>query len=151
MKSPSDHIEADLKLIDRYKDFASELLKLSLLAIATLGFFFDKLATADYFSVGDRRFLLLYMASGALAFLGSGATAMLHRLLALGGTSLFIRAIRRRQAGQQEGEAADKAQGRKLYKAASFLLALSAILAAVGACIFVVSLFAAVEHYTPKS
>ena len=151
MQEFDDELERDLKLIDRYKEFSSELLKIALVAIAVLGFFFDKLATATYFDSEARKLLLSYIANGALAFLASGGASLAHRFVALAAASFHVRAARRAKVGRPEDHVADMRRSRRLYIVASSALLLATVLAAAGAFILVFCMFEAVALYEPKT
>ena len=82
--------KAELELVDRYQAFVAELLRLSLLGIAVIGFLYKTISETDA-DIGVAR---LPAALGVFLFGISAASALVFRFFANEGARFYIEALR---------------------------------------------------------
>jgi hypothetical protein len=70
---------AEMTLTEKYQAFSMELLRLSFLGIAILGFFVDKIATLTVFASENRIWMLVAMGVAAFLFSLAAAAALASR------------------------------------------------------------------------
>src|SRR5208283_265654 len=91
---PEDAYKSDLALLDRYQNYSSELIRLSLLGIGALAFFLGQVsARASYPSLKDG-ISALALGSAAVLFTLATACALSHRYHSSDGFASHIKAIR---------------------------------------------------------
>lgn len=105
--------KAELELVDRYQSFVAELLRLSLLGIAVIGFLYKTISETDsHIGVATAPAAL-----GVLLFGISAASALVFRFFATEGARFYIEALRFAPANvdspQEEGTEAQNAQERE--------------------------------------
>jgi hypothetical protein len=71
--------KADMILLEKYQGYTGELLRISLLGIAVLGFFFDKVASNPVLSDGSRHLILAILGIAAIIFAFAAAASLAHR------------------------------------------------------------------------
>ncbi len=81
--------EAGVALLERYQGFSAELLRLSLLGIALLGFFIDKVVSQEHFTENSKFWMLVFLGIAAALFACAAASALAHRYYATDG--IFFR------------------------------------------------------------
>jgi hypothetical protein len=90
-----ERYEAEIKLLDRYQSFSAELLRLSLLGIAALGFFYKD----AFLKPQDHMYILqphisVTSAVAALLFAGSAAASLTYRYMSTEAMRLYIEGIK---------------------------------------------------------
>ena len=93
-KAISEELKDSQAVMERYQSFASELLRISLLGIALLGFFIEKIAHNDDFPKGSREWTMGFMAAAAVAFAVSAAAALGNRYYLAEVGFYFVRVLR---------------------------------------------------------
>src|SRR5215813_6289928 len=68
-----------MTLVEKYQAFSSELLRLSLIGVAALGFFVEKISTSTVFAPWSRRLMFFAMGLSALGFALAAAAAIASR------------------------------------------------------------------------
>jgi hypothetical protein len=76
---PLDVHKAEVAVIDRYQKYSAELLRISLLGIAVLGFFFQRVATLNDISSDGKKVTLWCMGIAAAMFAVAAAACLAHR------------------------------------------------------------------------
>jgi hypothetical protein len=71
--------KADMALLEKYQGLTGELLRISLLAIAVLGFSFDKVASNLELSVSSKHLILAILGIAAIVFAFAAAASLAHR------------------------------------------------------------------------
>ncbi len=129
---------ADLDLAQQYQKFTEELLRLGLIGIGVLAFFFDRIAVAAYFAADHKDWLLRLVALAAVLFAMSGAYALRHRFLTATGVGWHIEFLRHANAGNE-----DKVNRRRQLRNADYRLAFGSLNRARILCGFAVAVLAA--------
>jgi hypothetical protein len=93
--------EPELTLLDKYNGFAGELLRISLLGIALLGFFIDKVVSQDHFTEDSKRGMLIILGVAAVVFALAAAAALAHRYYSTDQMFYLVKILRLTPAGQQ--------------------------------------------------
>jgi hypothetical protein len=127
----------DVIVSDRYQTFSAELLRLSLLGIAGIGFLVVNILLKD-----ESRELVKYKSfmgflSASLVFLGlSAASALLHRWLSTDSLAehlLLIRLEKRKAEGDSERLKKSRKKRKKQFKRSGLTLLLSSLFLWLGA------------------
>lgn len=147
MSLSKDDYEADLALLDRYQTFSAELVRVSLLGVGVLGFFFDKVAGSTYLSVSTRQLVLTLLACAAVCFGTAAAAALAHRFLSSDGFFYHLRGLRR--STDALARTSDERQRNSLYRRSGRFVGASAALCGLGCFVVVAALFCAVLNYQP--
>lgn len=145
--------KSDLAVTEKYQSFSSELLRISLIGIASIGFFYEKLATNILFtkqllfSITIKEMLIISLVLLAT----SSAFALAHRYYSSDSISYMISSLRYTKAAQNEtldlgrqnyfkNKAKKERKSRnQLFNLCKYFLALSAIFMALGAFGLVIS------------
>lgn len=78
-KKEFDEYQEVVSLIEKYVAFSGEFLRISLLGIALLGFFVEKVSSAEQFTKSSRSAMLLAIGVAALCFAVSTGASLAHR------------------------------------------------------------------------
>jgi hypothetical protein len=142
---PSETIEHDFTMLERYQEFSAELLRVSLIAISAIGYAFSKVLFSDTsektatLNYGTKCLVIL-----ALAFLCfSSGTALLHRYAAVDSMSWHLQALRRSIRNQGEDSVCTgKEFHRRLvrFHISRWAIALSALSLAIGVILVVLAI-----------
>lgn len=133
-----EQYSADLDLAQQYQKFTEELLRLGLIGIGVLAFFFDKIAIAVYFSADHKDWLLRLIALAAALFAMSGAYALRHRFLSATGVGWHIEFLRHANAGNE-----DKVSQKRVLRNADYRIAFRSLNRARILCGLAVAVLAA--------
>lgn len=132
---PADGLKHDWELLDRYQSFSAELLRISLLGIAGVGFLVtlftgtDTTLKVDVTGPGTVRHLLM-----TLVGLGvSAGSALGHRYVSSDSMAFHISLLRMRLRGASPDEiGAEKRSRDRRFKWSAWLLLLSALALGIG-------------------
>ena len=145
--------KSDLAVTEKYQAFSSELLRISLIGIAAIGFFYEKLSTNILFekqllfSITIKEVLIVSLVLLAT----SSAFALAHRYYSSDCIAYMISTLRYTNAAQNESLGKERQSHfmteskkerkirNKLFKLCKYFLAISAIAMALGAFGIVVS------------
>ena len=108
MELREEYYKADIILLEKYQSYSAELLRISLLGIALLGFFFDKVSDSEAFDPGAKFSMALTLGVAAMLFAIAAAAALAHRFYSTDGIFYHIRAGRRELALQGQSESAEE-------------------------------------------
>lgn len=103
MKIDEDEYKADAMLMEKYQAYSAELLRISLLGIALLGFFIDKVSSSVTFSASSRTAMLWIMGISAAIFSLAAACSLAHRYYSTDGLFYHLRLVRRNAKNAAEG------------------------------------------------
>jgi hypothetical protein len=144
IKIPKDEFEADLEVLDRFQAFSAELLRISLLGIAGIGFFVSNILLRDRnqtngqaaFSDAPSLYRVRFYLLASLICLGiSAGCALLHRYFSSDSIAIHLQSLRmdlRQAAGDLErAERIRKKRGRQFWISGK-MLGVSAILLWLG-------------------
>lgn len=137
---PAEFYEADIVLLDRYQGFSAEIVRISLLGIAVLGFFLEKLVSKAP-SVGSLTGLIIRgsLATGVVLFAAAACAGLLHRYYSADGIFYHLRAVRdfliaERNETDRVLDSASKSK-RRYRRSGQWLLAAGVLLAVGGVAI----------------
>lgn len=137
MKNPLSIDESiykpDFEILDRYIQFSSELLRISLVAMARYG----TLIITYIKNIKDLQTITISMLFFALC----SATTLFHRFFASDSMSWYISSIRKSQKGDIEGYKEEKSGMMRLLKYSRISLIISEILFGIAVIIFIIGLF----------
>lgn len=131
---PEGSIKLDVELSDKYRDYSSELLRLSLLGIGGIGFLVKDLSSGQMFLSKPVTRVCLVISLGCLGI--SAASALLNRRASTSSISMHLVYIRLRKRGaERDVERAEWAKNKRddIAHRASMSLKLSIIFLGLGA------------------
>jgi hypothetical protein len=93
-----NNYKIELELLDRYIKFSSELLRLSLLCVAVVGFIITNYNSVFQDNSGQAEYFLI---AGILSFAFSSMLAMIHRYIATDAFRFFCYGIRLKESAKE--------------------------------------------------
>lgn len=133
---PKEAFESDLALLDRYQAFSAELVRISLLGVGLVGFFFTKPEVRN-----DLSTIASTVAAGAFAF--ATALALGHRYFSSDGIHYHLKSLR---STSETERTVREGHRNGAYKRSGGFLSASVVSAAVGAVSAAIALVGAVLH-----
>lgn len=146
MPITEDDYKVDLELLDRYQGFSTELLRIFLLGVSLLGFFFQHVASGSHFSPESKERILLLLAAAATAFLVSSVFALGHRYFSTDGVFHHIRAARRRHSDAESAKVDELMRNRR-YRSSTRYLAAAAVFCGLGTTVLTFGLWQSYDAY----
>lgn len=125
--------KADFELLDRYIQFSSELLRISLIAMGGYG----TLLMSSFKEIPKMSILSVSM----IAFTICSTLTLFHRYYASDSMAWYISSIRKLQKNDLDGYRREKDSMKKLLSYSKYSLLYSGIMFGVGVVLFLIGLF----------